>query len=120
MWLKYYDKEIRTYPLHHNTRYPTPKDADGVIRKLFRHFKLGHLKVYYDVENGGGVATYWGIRLPKKDIKLSTICHEIGHHVARQKTKQWNHNHKTWMKMKQVFRYAERFIKGGKNEMSQV
>jgi len=111
-YLKYYDMEKGTYPLHLDTIYQTPKEADIIVRKLIRHFNLKKQirATYYNLRDGYGKAGIGYIQLPRKNISLSLICHEIGHHVALQKTKQWNHNHKTWMKMRQVYRYAERFI----------
>ena len=110
-YLKYYAKEKETYPLHYATLYKTPKDADKVIKKLIRHFKLKQVKqVAYDRREGYGYANSYGIHLPKKNIPLGIICHELGHHLALMKTGKWNHCHKTFMKMKQVFCYAEKFI----------
>ena len=111
-YLKYYAEERLANPLQHGTVYKTPKEANKTVKKLIRHFKLqnriGIIK--YNLSNGRGLAFTGGIALPKKNIHLSIICHEIGHHVAKKKTGQWNHNHKTFMKMKQVYKYAEKFI----------
>ena len=108
-WLKYYQKEREVYPEYHVQKYNTPKEAHKITKKLLRHFKLSHVKVYYN-KNSCGVAGIGYIALPKRNISLAVICHEIGHHVARKKTGQWRHNKKTWNKMKQVYKYAKKYL----------
>lgn len=109
-YLKFYKLERLEYPEYYNHTYKTAKMAHKVTKKLLRHFKLSRINIYYEMKKGRGVAGVGYIRLPKKDISLAVICHEIGHHVAKQKTGQWNHNHKTWIKMRQVFRYAKKYL----------
>ena len=106
-YLKYYSRERDKYEEHYKQRYLLPSDADKIVKKLLRHFKLD-IKVYYNMKEGHGQACYSCIRLPKRNIPLGIICHEIGHHLAKKKTGKWGHNHKTEMKMKQVYRYCLR------------
>ena len=71
--------------------------------ELAKHFKLNYIGIHYNMKNGCGQAGYYIIRLPKTNISLGVICHEIGHHVAKKKTGQWGHNYKTKTKMRQVY-----------------
>lgn len=109
-YLKYYREEEKNYPLYCKTIYKTSEEAEKVVKKLVRHFKLKNLEVRYKLKKDNGYANYCGITLAKKNISLRVICHEIGHHLAMKKTGQWGHNHKTRMKMNQVFKYAEKFL----------
>jgi len=110
-YLKYYQREREVYPEYYNTNYPTPKEVRKIVRKLCRHFKIQLWKVDFNTNGRGSAYPGNYISLPRKDIKLGLICHEIGHLVAWKKTGQSNHNKKTWNKMRQVYRYAKRYLK---------
>ena len=84
MRLLFYQKEYKIYKDYWQVRY-NQKEAIKICNKLNRHFKVGAR--FYFKTNKMGYASYgrFIIFLPKKNIALAMICHEIGHLLSVKK-----------------------------------
>lgn len=110
--LKFYRKEWNIYDDFWKVRY-TKEEAIKICKKLDRHFKTK--ATFRFNTNKVGYAFYWGfiIRLPKRDIPLAMICHEIGHLLSVKKNGYTNgkgHNKRLAKVNKKIFRYAIRYL----------
>jgi len=105
--LKVYEQDYR-YRHHWHTIYSTPKKAMKYVKKLLRHFKL-KTKVYFDTNKLGYASDDGYIQLPKKDISLAIIAHEIGHLLA-YKNGQNGHTKKAYKYIHKVYRYSIKYI----------
>lgn len=89
------------------------KDADKIVKKLRRHFNVrwddGKVSALY-IERRKGTASKTNnrITLPKKDISLGIINHEIAHLVARKRYASKGHDKKFMRALKLVNRYAQK------------
>lgn len=88
-------------------------DAQFIVNKLTKHFKLGKIEVFFRGNSGNGTAFVYDYR-PK--IRLShnpsigTIAHEVTHFLAQ---KRWGrlirHNSKKWItQLKRVVNYGNK------------
>jgi hypothetical protein len=126
VWLKYYEKERESYPLHWKERYEID-DATKIIKKLLRHFKIDAGFEFVNHRCGRAWANKGGIWIrrkrkeryfrngfmsfPKKGILLSMICHEIGHIRHTMRYNEQGHNRHLWSVSRPIFGYAKRFIR---------
>ena len=109
MRLKAYEQDYN-YKHHWDTIYHTPKDAIKIVKKLLRHFKL-RADIYFNTYSTGFASyTYKRyIKLPKKDISLGMIAHEVGHLLA-YKYGYRGHTKKTYKYINRVYRYSIKYI----------
>lgn len=107
MYLKAYLQDW-AYRKHWTTRY-NKIQADKIIRKLSRHFKINIKAVYYK-NYSSGYAIYSGyIVLPKKNIPLAMICHELGHILA-YKNGYKGHTKKAYKYIHRIYKYGIKYI----------
>lgn len=111
-YLKFYQEEYKKYVDYWMTRY-NQKEAIKICNKLNRHFKIGAR--FYFTTNKMGYAFYgrFIISLPKKDIALAMICHELGHLLSVKKygyDKGKGHNKRLAKSNKIIFRYAIKYL----------
>jgi len=105
--LKAYNQDYAYYK-HWFTKYSTPKEATKYTKKLLKHFKI-QAEVYFNSYKKG-FASYKGyIRLPKKNIPLAMIAHEIGHLLA-YKNGYKGHTKKAYKYIHRVYRYSTKYI----------
>ena len=116
MAYRYYQKEWKKYGDEFNLKIIGQKEAEKILSKLIRHFKLQPLwTVEYKKRNTGG--TYWRrsrrISLHPTDIRLGVVCHELAHHweyELRQKdfskTYRKAHTKKHARCMKRLMKYC--------------
>ncbi len=79
-----------------------------IVKKLARHFKLEFFEVYFNC-NTKGYANNGYIQLPKKNIALGIICHELGHLLAF-KNGYRGHTKKSYKYIKRIYKYAIKYI----------
>ena len=97
------------YKEHWDTFY-NAMEAFKIAKKLFRHFKIKNGKVNFkNRKNGYACYLLNIISLPKKDITLGMICHEIGHLLA-YKYGEKGHNKKAYKHIKKIYKYAIKYI----------
>ncbi len=85
------------------------QEALKVCKKLARHFKLGDVDFRFDKnKNGSACGRLNYIRLPRKNILLGLITHEIAHLVAYNKFGNCHHDKKFMRYLKQVNNYAKK------------
>jgi hypothetical protein len=110
---KHYWLEQTSNKEFYDTQYATPKEAEKYLKKILRHFKIEARYQFTNNSNGHAELHWWGgnIRLPKMNISLGLICHEIAHILAYKKWgKGMNHNRKFQTQVKRVFRWAKRYL----------
>lgn len=107
MRLKAY-KQDYNYEHHWNTKYSTPKQAMKYIKKLLRHFKL-NADIYFTRRTRGWAGCSGYIELPKYDICLGLIAHEIGHMLA-YKNGHKGHTKRDYKYIHRVYRYSIKYI----------
>ncbi len=86
-------------------------ESKKILNKLTRHFKLGKLRYEFSrCRNSGTSYTSRGLmKLPKKDISLGLINHEIAHFVTDIKYSSRHHHDKKFMKcLKLVNNYVRK------------
>jgi predicted SprT family Zn-dependent metalloprotease len=89
------------------------KEAIKICNKLNRHFKI---EARFCFRNNKIGQAYYGSRLidlPKKDIPLAMICHELGHLLSVKKYgyyKGRGHNKRLAKTNKSIFRYAIKYL----------
>jgi len=110
--LLFYWHEYQIYADYWQVKY-NQQEAIKICNKLNRHFKIGAR--FYFTTNKIGYASYNGfiISLPKKDIALAMICHELGHCLSVKKygyNKGKGHNKRLAKTNKIIFRYATKFL----------
>ena len=111
--LKMYMNEHLDYPEFQEKIYATPKEAEKYLKKLKRHFKLPNLEWEFSKNSGGSAHRYWWgykIKLPKTDITLGLICHEIAHVIAFHKYDTMGHTKKFYRQLKRVYTWAKRYL----------
>jgi len=111
MNLKFYEREWRVYADYWKVNY-TPKEALKIGNKLAKHFKIKYVQFRF-TSNQNGYANYWGrITLPKQNIALAMICHELGHILSVKKYGSKGKGHNKWLKKanKQIYRYAIKYL----------
>jgi len=98
------------YTKHWQTKYDKI-EAYKIIKKLTRHFKINISKNYIYFNNyKNGYAGYSGyITLPKKDISLGMIAHELGHILA-YKNGYKGHNKKAYKYIHRIYKYSIKYI----------
>ena len=107
MSLKAY-KQDWAYKKHWATMY-NKEQAQKIIKKLTRHFKVNIKHIDFST-NKTGFAFYTGIiTLPKKDIPLGMLCHEVGHLLAFSKGYK-GHTKKTYKYIHRIYKYAIKYI----------
>ena len=86
------------------------QEALKVCKKLARHFKLGDVTFYFDTNHTGLANGRWNtIRLPRKNISLGLINHEIAHLVTYKKFgNKVGHSKKFMRCLKQVNNYTKK------------
>jgi hypothetical protein len=108
--LKFYQNEWKIYQDYCQVKY-NQKDALKICNKLNRHFKV---EAWFRFSNNTIGQAYRNglIDLPKKDISLAMICHEVGHLLSRKKYgyKGKGHNKRLAKTNKIIFRYAIRYL----------
>lgn len=108
--LKFYRKEWDIYSDYWKVKY-TKDEAIKICKKLNRHFKVG---ASFRFSNNSIGQAYWNglIDLPKKDIALAMICHEVGHLVSQKKYGHAGkgHNKRLAKTNKRIFRYAIKYL----------
>ena len=89
------------------------KEANKVMKKLRRHFKIpwdsdGQSALF--VNNRKGSASVYGnrINLPKNNISLGMMAHEVAHIVQHKKYNNIGHNKKFKKALKIVNNYIKR------------
>jgi len=97
-----------SYTQHWQVKY-TSKEALKIIKKLCRHFKITIPRVYFTKHKNGSASIRGYIKLPKKDISLGIIDHEIGHLLAF-KNSAYGHTKKAYKYIKRVYAYTYKFI----------
>lgn len=112
MNLKFYQKEWAVYKDYWQMRY-NQNTALKICNKLNRHFKVG---ASFRFTNNKSGQAYYGSRvidLPKKDIALAMICHEVGHLLSVKKygyKTGRGHNKRLAKTNKIIFRYAIKYL----------
>ena len=109
MYLKFYRTEWDVYHDFWQVRY-TPAEADKVLRKLSRHFKVKCYWEFTKYKNGNASYIWNTIKLPKQNIALAMIIHELGHLLAMKKYQHIGHNKYLKRANKIIFRYAIKFL----------
>lgn len=110
--LKFYTNEYKVYKDFWQVHY-NQNEAIKICNKLNKHFKVG-AKFSFDSNKCG--TAYYGlnlISLPKKDIALAMICHEVGHLVSVKKygyKAGREHNKRLARVNKVIFRYAIKYL----------
>jgi hypothetical protein len=108
--LKFYQNEYKVYRDFWQVRY-NQKDAIKICNKLNRHFKTG---ASFRFSNNTIGEAYWNglIDLPKKNIALAMICHEVGHLLSRKKygLSGRGHNKRLAKTNKTIFKYAIKYL----------
>lgn len=103
--LKAYKKDY-AWNIHWYLTY-NQKDAMKYIKKLLRHFKL-RANIYFSCYNRGYAGRGY-IKLPKKNISLGMIAHEIGHLLAYKKG-YTGHTKKAYKYIYKIYKYSIRYI----------
>ena len=106
MTLKYYREEYANFP-NHNKIVVENFNIQNLVNQITDYFKISHLDVLFDLENGNVVGqyrtnkTYEGkffmgkrcseisFRKNRKLIPLLTIVHEVAHHWDYEKNGQF-------------------------------
>lgn len=110
--LKFYKREWDTFPRFW-TKPMDPDKVEVVFRKLSRHFKLNTTVLRTTRYRGYAHLASGRIRLPKKEVHLGLICHELGHIRAVKLygiKEGGGHTKKMWRSMVPIYRYAEKFL----------
>lgn len=93
---------------HWKVEYETPKEARIFVKKLTRHFKL-NINVYFNNYTRGKACYRGFIVLPKKNIKLGMICHELGHLLAYRYGYR-GHSRRAYKYINRVYSWALRYV----------
>ena len=118
MYLKAYERSHNEFRELYNKHVP-PKEAEIICRKLIRHFKVGQYvdRVVFCKREGYGHASYGErlIALPKQNIALGIIAHEVGHFLVYKKYIKTcglkrAHCRKAYVQINKVYRYSYRFL----------
>jgi hypothetical protein len=96
------------YKEHWNTRYEA-LEAKKIAKKLVRHFKVKSFVSFNTYRIGYANYRTGKIELPKKDISLGMICHEVGHLLAYTKGYK-GHTKKAYKYIHRIYRYAVKYI----------
>jgi len=102
----YYNKDW-IWDIHYTIKY-NQKNAMKYIKKLLRHFKL-RATIYFTTRKTGWAGYFGYIKLPKKNISLGIIAHEIGHLLA-YKNGHKGHNKKAYKYITKVYKYSIKYI----------
>lgn len=111
---KHYMTEHERYAEFYNKVFPSKEEANKIVKKLRRHFKLDFTTLFVNQHNGCFLTSAWNgniIKLPTKNISLGIICHEVAHALDKKKW-GWcnNHNKKFRTCMKRVCLWAKRYL----------
>ena len=106
--MKYYTEENKKYKDYFNTRY-NPKQAEKIIKKLSRHFKLNLAYYFNNYSWGRAGLNKKYIILPKDNISLGLICHEVAHCLPYKRNKKF-HTKRFARVSKKVYNYARKFL----------
>lgn len=97
------------YKEHWRTRLDQ-EQGRKIAMKLIRHFKIIPSPFIFFCNSKNGHAGYDGyISLPKKNIALGMICHEVGHLFAYKYGRK-GHTKKAYKYIHRVYKYAVRYI----------
>ena len=114
---KHYWLEHQSHKEFYDFKYPTPKEAEKIIKKIRRHFKLGFGYVFNGHTNGHATMVEvlhirsGRIYLPKENISLGIICHEIAHILTYKKWKKnLHHTKKFQTQCNRICRWAKRYL----------
>ncbi len=92
-------------------QYSQNVEAEKIIKKIRRHFKLDFSYEFTQNSNGHALSYSKYIKLPKKNVSLGMICHEIAHLLA---FKKWGdrvkHNRKFQTQCNRVCKWARRYL----------
>jgi len=106
MFLKSYEIDWK-YP-HWKVKY-NQKKANQIAFKLARHFKIDLRGITFRGYKIGWASYSNRIKLPKINIPLGIISHEIGH-LLSFKYGHTGHNKKAYRYIKRVYKYSFRYI----------
>jgi hypothetical protein len=111
---KHYACEHMRHKEFYDHHYTDNKEADKIIKKILRHFKV-NATWDYRCSEGHGHCHYGSLRsclhLPRKNISLGLICHEIAHVLAIRKWGRGvHHNRKFQTQNNKVCTWAKRYL----------
>jgi len=112
MDLKFYQFEWLKYSDFWQVKYNL-KEAIKICNKLNRHFKIGAKFVFRNNKIGQAYYESRIIDLPKKDIPLAMIIHEVGHLLSVKKygyNKGKGHTKRLAKVNKTIFNYAIKYL----------
>ena len=110
----YRDEHIR-HQKFYDHQYEDNKEAEKIIKKLRRHFKLNFSYEFRLRSWGRAYRSFFGgksIDFPKSGTSLGLICHEVAHIVCYTKYqgKSVGHTKKFQRQSDRVCRWAERYL----------
>jgi hypothetical protein len=106
--LKCYNRDY-AWKSHWDLKYKTSTEALKYINKLLRHFKLNTDVRFCRYSRGFAYHSGKCIELPKQDISLGIIAHEIGHLLA-YKFGYKGHTKKAYKYINRVYKYSMKYI----------
>lgn len=111
---KFYRKEEEKYSEFTKTIYPTSTEALKVCKRILRHCKLSNILITFNTHNRG-IAHYFNrrIELPRRNIPLNLIIHEIGHLVCYAKygpEEGTGHTKLLMRTLKPIYSFSRRYI----------
>jgi len=110
VYLKFYGKERKMFEKEYEMKV-SDKQAELIIRKLSRHFKISRPRVrFYGIRQSGMSYNGWSnsIRL-SHNPSAGLIIHEISHTYNAQKGINHHHNRFLTRTIKKFHRYCSRF-----------
>ena len=109
---KHYQEEHNRHREFYDVRYKDNDEADKVIKKLMRHFKI-KFTWDYKLRSWGKAHYFWNfIEFPKHNVSLGMICHEIAHLLSYKKhgKKGRGHGKKFQRQSDVVCNWAKRYL----------
>ena len=107
--LQYYSKERQVFSEQFTKIVPSPRSESVriIVKKLFKHYKLGFCNLNFTSGNRHSRAGGHYICINLSYPSYGVIAHEIAHNICSQKGNV-GHNKMHWKEMKKVINYIKR------------
>jgi hypothetical protein len=110
VWLKFYAKEMKMYEKEYGMKV-SDKQAELIIRKLSRHFKISRPRVrFYGTRQSGMSYNGWSnsIRI-SHNPSVALVIHELAHTYNSQRHINHYHNRFLMRTIKKFHNYCSQF-----------
>lgn len=109
--LEFYKKEYREFKEIHRIYIPTQREAQIIVNKLTRHYKMKPIKLIFTKrkKNAGAINVRNRImKLHPYVFSLSLLTHEVAHQMLYDQTGKSGHIKKLMTRIRRLNRYCEK------------